>query len=151
MAVAAGDRFVLRRPSPATTIAGGIVLDPVAPVGPSRRRATQERLVALTARPQESDDARLALHGILPGPGRGAVRLAADVSADIAADALAVVAAATPEGVSLAELRATLVRSLRHGVTVDRALATSVVAAAIDALVADGRLAQSGRTDRRPR
>ena len=144
LAVAAGDRFVLRRPSPATTVAGGIVLDPVAPVGPSRRRATPERLAVLAGQPGDGSDARLALHGVLPGAGRAAVRLAPDVVAGIDADALAAVAAAPADGISLAELRPALARSLRRGVTVDRALAASVVADAIEALVAEGRLARSG-------
>ncbi len=44
-----GDRVVLRRPSPPATVAGGRILDVDPPAGPSRRRATTERLVALRA------------------------------------------------------------------------------------------------------
>ncbi len=81
---------------------------------------------------------------MLPGEGRATARLAPDVAADLETNALAAVAAAPADGVSLAELRPALVRSLRRAVTVDRALATAVVADTIDALVADGRLARSG-------
>src|SRR5207245_3022841 len=40
LAAAAGDRFVLRRPSPSRTLAGGRVLDASPPRGISRRRTT---------------------------------------------------------------------------------------------------------------
>jgi selenocysteine-specific elongation factor len=46
-AVTRGDRFVLRRYSPAFTIAGGRVLDPAPPVGGVRARATVTRLERL--------------------------------------------------------------------------------------------------------
>ncbi len=144
LAVAAGDRFVLRRPSPAMTIAGGIVLDPLAVIGPSRRRSTPDRLVALAAESGDRAAARLALHGVLPREGRATAHLAPDVAADLEISALAAVAAAPADGVSLAELRPALVRTLRRGVTVDRALAAAIAADTIDALVAGGRLARDG-------
>ena len=49
IAVAFGDRFVLRRPSPGETLAGGRVLDPLPPRGISRRRIDPPGLVALAA------------------------------------------------------------------------------------------------------
>jgi selenocysteine-specific elongation factor len=48
-AVTRGDRFVLRRYSPALTIAGGQVLDPAPPGGGVRSRATTARLERLRA------------------------------------------------------------------------------------------------------
>ncbi len=68
IAVAAGDRFVLRWPSPGANAAAGRVLDAAPPSGPSRRRADRERLRALG----EADGATqvvaalTALHGVLP-------------------------------------------------------------------------------------
>jgi selenocysteine-specific elongation factor len=44
-----GDRFVLRRPSPGTAAAGGRILDPLPPLGVSRRRATPAALAAVAA------------------------------------------------------------------------------------------------------
>ncbi len=64
--VAAGDRFVLRWPSPAATAAGGIVLDPAPPRGVSRRRASRARLAALA-------------FGVRTGDGPGAVVAAVDL------------------------------------------------------------------------
>ncbi|MDQ6794394.1 MAG: selenocysteine-specific translation elongation factor, partial [Chloroflexota bacterium] len=66
--VAAGGLFVLRRPSPAATAAGGRVLDPHPPHGAARQRLTPERLAALAlARTgPEVAHARLELHGALP-------------------------------------------------------------------------------------
>ncbi len=77
VALALGDRFVLRRPSPGTTAAGGRVLDTSPPAGISRRRATSARLAALAAARTEADAvaAHVALHGVL----------AADRAADVAA------------------------------------------------------------------
>jgi selenocysteine-specific elongation factor len=42
-----GDRFVLRSPSPASTIGGGVVLDPLPPHGPTRTAAACARFEAL--------------------------------------------------------------------------------------------------------
>jgi len=71
IAVAPGDRFVIRRPSPTSTIAGGRVLDPEPPRGVTRRRSTPARLHALASAPAGSHSwltARLDLHGLLAGP-----------------------------------------------------------------------------------
>lgn len=47
VATTRGDRFVLRLPSPAGTIGGGVVLDPLAPVRGVRRPGTAERVSRL--------------------------------------------------------------------------------------------------------
>jgi selenocysteine-specific elongation factor len=71
-----GDPFVLRRGSGGGGVIGGIVLDALAPAGPSRRRMNPERLAALATGdplpPEPSagdllvaDLARVALHGVL--------------------------------------------------------------------------------------
>ena len=60
----AGDRFVLRSYSPVTTIAGGVVVEPVAP---ARRRRTPDERAALeaiiTAPPEAAIAARVRLAG----------------------------------------------------------------------------------------
>ncbi|MBA2718396.1 MAG: selenocysteine-specific translation elongation factor, partial [Chloroflexi bacterium] len=85
IAAAPGDRFVLRRPSPAVTLAGGRILDPLPPRGIARRRTTTERLTALaTADPMSTawQTARLDLHGAVTVAGL-ATQLADDVAAAI--------------------------------------------------------------------
>jgi len=87
VAVAAGDRLVLRRPSPASTLGGGRVLDPVPPRGAARRRATPSRIKALASASTGSKawtTARLDLHGALGG----SPELAPDVSAALEAELL---------------------------------------------------------------
>jgi selenocysteine-specific elongation factor len=49
IAVAIGDRFVLRRPSPGEVLAGGVVLDPQPARGVARRRTSPGRLADLAA------------------------------------------------------------------------------------------------------
>ena len=104
VAVAAADRFVLRRPSPGGTLAGGRILDAVPPRGVSRRRTTPERLAALAA--AATDDvaasARLDLHGAIAG---NPVRLADDLAAALRADILAGVGA-SGEWLPIADVRA---------------------------------------------
>jgi len=67
IAVAWGDRFVLRWPSPASTAAGGRILDAVPPSGVARRRADPARLRALAEAvgPAAVLEALVALHGVL--------------------------------------------------------------------------------------
>jgi selenocysteine-specific elongation factor len=165
IAAAAGDAFVLRRPSPAATAAGGRVLDPRPPVGPSRRRITPERLTALAVAlgdgvqaAEAAEAARLEIHGVLQAsadaaPGGfvggdqalGGHRVARDVMAAIETEALAAVDDdAGAAGASLAELRPSLVRSIRRTVTVERGAATAIVDAVIDSLMASGKLARDG-------
>lgn len=71
VAVAVGDRGVLRRPSPGDILAGVRVLDPDPPRGISRRRADPERLAELARAVADADvdpasDGLVALHGGLP-------------------------------------------------------------------------------------
>jgi len=156
IAASNGDRFVLRRPSPAATLAGGLVLDASPPVGPSRRRASAARLEALAnaAEPGRAA-ARLELHGVLPaldsGPSTGASAigghlLASDVLADLEDRAVALVGGSdgSSGGHRLAELRASLARTLRRAVAVDARAAETVAMAVLDLLVAGGRLHREG-------
>ncbi len=163
-----GDPFVLRRPSPGRTAAGGRFLDVAPPVGPSRRRIEPAGLAVLAAAFEPGADrgavaaARLALHGIVAGtegaprdgaiPGRTTVLAGAAVADDLAAllqaEALAAVAAhhaAHPltGGMPLAELRPVLVRSLRRRAAVDARLAGSIVDAVLEELVTAARLARA--------
>jgi selenocysteine-specific elongation factor len=139
LAVAPGDRFVLRRPSPAATLAGGRVLDPAPARGVSRRRATPERVRAL-ADTQPGGEAwhaaRLELHGATD---RG---LARDVAADLEQAIVTIVDERHELG--LAELRTLAARSLRRSVSVDGARLEGLASGAIESLVASGRLDRQG-------
>ncbi|MCU0505962.1 MAG: selenocysteine-specific translation elongation factor [Chloroflexi bacterium] len=169
VAAATGDRFTLRRPSPAATAGGGIVLDPSPPTGPSRRHAAPDAASALldaviagdaTAR----DRALLDLHGALPaeqvrataGARRaGPLRLSAAVAVLLGAEAVAAVAehhAARPEapGAPLADLRRLVSRTLRRRATVAPEQADAAAAAFVDGLVASGTLARDGDAVRDP-
>lgn len=142
VAIAAGDRLVLRRPSPGGTLAGGRVLDASPPRGISRRRATPDRLAALAAAttPDSHDAARLALHGAIPG---NPVRVAEDLAAELGEGILAVVAS-SGGWLSLAEVRALAATRLRRLVSVSAADARTAAATCIDELVRDGQLARDG-------
>jgi selenocysteine-specific elongation factor len=151
VAVADGDRFVLRRPSPGGTEAGGRVLDSHPPRGVARRRITPERLVALAApaaplagRP-EHETALLELHGARTGA--GATRLAPDVAVALSEHALAIVA----EEHGLAELRLELARELRRHVTLPQGDALAASGALMERLAEDGALARDGDRVRDPR
>ncbi|HEY8845851.1 MAG TPA: SelB C-terminal domain-containing protein, partial [Candidatus Limnocylindrales bacterium] len=135
LAVAPGDPFVIRRPSPAATLAGGRVLDPAPARGISRRRATPERLVALAVAPPGSDAwiaARLDLHG---GTDRA---LAVDVEADLDAAVVAIVTERRELGI--AELRTLAARALRRLLSVDWTSPGDLASDAIERLVRAGRL-----------
>jgi selenocysteine-specific elongation factor len=131
IAIAPGDPFVLRRPSPASTLACGRVLDPDPPRGASRRRTTPDRHPALArADVGEADwaPARLDLHGALGRP----VELATDVATAVDA-AMSAMAAAQP-GARVAELRRLGGRAVRRLVTLSEADASAVAADAIERL-----------------
>ncbi len=155
VAVAAGDRFVLRRPSPARTEAGGRVLDPVPPRGVARRRITPERLAALAgaASAESRDRARLDLHGAVADA--ASVRLASDVAAVGARIVLERVRklhlldTAAP-GVPLATLRPVLVRALRRLVNLDDSRLLAAAEGILDGLVADGQIVRDGGVVRDP-
>ena len=159
IAAAPGDRFVLRRPSPAEPLAGGRVLDPVPPTGAAWRRATAAdvRALATGASPGERAVALLALHGALPrsrpevgalppgsGVQAGRLVLAPPVASDVIAEALAAVRAAPDGGVAIAELRARLARRLRRRASVDAPVAGEAAGSLLGALVGAGRLARTG-------
>jgi selenocysteine-specific elongation factor len=137
LAVAPGDRFVLRRPSPPATLAGGRVLDAMPPRGVARRRSTGERLFRLArAVPPAAEwtSARVDLHGAADG------RLAPDV-AD-ALDATLIGAVAEAGEIAVARLRDVGARGLRHKVAIERAEAARLASEAVDHLVAAGGLAR---------
>jgi len=99
VAATLGERFVLRRPSPPGTAAGGRILDPAPAIGVSRRRADPDRLralgeAALSAAAGAPDDlagllaALAAFHGILARR-QALAALAAFGADETALDALA--------------------------------------------------------------
>ncbi len=139
VAVAPGDRFVLRRPSPAATLAGGRVLDPVPPRGVSRRRMSPDRLIALaraTLAGPAWAEARLDLHGVAGG------ELAPDVVAELDRTIVAIVG--ERHEIPLAELRTIAGRALRRLVAVESATLARLASDAIERLVAGGRIGRIG-------
>ena len=171
VAAAAGDHFALRRPSPAATAGGGVVLDPLPPTGPSRRHAEPASVVALFDATVAGDDvardgALLALHGALPvgrlgerwseaGVPAGPLVLAPGVAAALETEALGAVAAhhankPDAPGIPLADLRRSLARALRRRATARIADAEGAASAVTDRLVAEGRLARDGDIVRDP-
>ncbi|HEY0444259.1 MAG TPA: selenocysteine-specific translation elongation factor [Candidatus Limnocylindrales bacterium] len=149
LAVAPGDTFLLRRPSPGRTEAGGRVLDPHPPVGPSRRRITQERVRALAAAGSDAEHqaAIIELHGAVTRTAT-AVDLAADVVAALAARAVALTGNAS---LPLAELRAALATDLRRRVSLTERDATVAASSVIDEAVTAGVIGRDGDRVRDPR
>ena len=148
VAVADGDRFVLRRPSPGGTVAGGRVLDSRPPRGAARRRMTTERLAALAAAGSpDRERALLEIHGARRLD--GTFCLAPDVESALSGKALAIVR--DRAGTGLAELRLELAREIRrHGTLAqDDALAAS--GAVLDRLLSAGVLARDGDRLRDPK
>jgi len=143
IAAAPGDHFVLRIPSPGRMAAGGVVLDAAPPAGPSRRRASAARLMALAAAMDGGADAtvaRLDLHGVIVGAA-GAPAVAPDVVMALRELALTMPGAA---GRPLAEARQALVRALRRQATVDDATAVAIGGRLLDELAAAGALVRAG-------
>jgi selenocysteine-specific elongation factor len=157
LAVAAGDRLVLRRTSGADRIVGALVLDAAPSRGISRRRQSAERVGRLAAALESRDPwasaiARLDLHGVLgpgegaAGPGaasplaRGQVAVAPDIVETVEAAILAAVSATTGGIGTLSDVRAVAARALRHEATIGRTAAATAAAAIVEGLVADGRL-----------
>ena len=137
VAVAPGDRLVLRRASPAGTLAGGRVLDADPPRGVSRRRATRERIAALAAAPATGATwrrARVDLHGALEGD---RIELADDVAAWLA-DSIVEAVAERGER-QQADVVETVGRRLRRHVTLARP-AAAAIAPVLERLVAEGRV-----------
>jgi selenocysteine-specific elongation factor len=137
LAVSPGDRFVLRRPSPATTLAGGRVLDPAPARGVSRRRTTAARLVVLAEAAPGGETwaaARLDIHGATDGA------LAPDVA--VALDQAIVAIVGERREVPVAELRALAARVLRRMVSVETGRLPRSASDAIDRLVTTGLLSR---------
>ncbi|MGH2464291.1 MAG: selenocysteine-specific translation elongation factor [Candidatus Limnocylindrales bacterium] len=169
IAVAAGDRFVLRGGASNQVVIGGVVVDPRPPVGPSRRRATADLFAAVTSPdPLERANAFVGLHGALDVPrlasltGIAAEDLVPEAAAArslagwlvseqivrlLEADAFDAVAARgrsihRAPGLPLAELRTRLARLLRRLATVDQAAAAAIVDDLLAGIVAHGDLAR---------
>jgi selenocysteine-specific elongation factor len=155
IAVALGDRFVLRRAAGEPAVIGGIVLDPAPARGMSRRRQTPERVATLAGAIAVGDAtsisaARTDLHGIRPPSG-----LAPDIRAAAratAVDAVAAHHAASPDGLGppLVSVRAAVAGTLRRAASVSSPNALAIAAALVDDLVADGRLLREGDRVRAP-
>jgi len=159
VAAARGDRFVLRRPSPAEPLAGGRILDPRPPTGAPWRQVTAadvETLARASTAPERAT-ARLALHGAFPlgdpdatalpvgaAVRAGAVNLLPALAAAVVGDARAAVETGSDGGVPLAELRVRAGRVLRRRATLAPAVAADAVGALIDAAIASGQLARTG-------
>jgi hypothetical protein len=142
IALAPGDRFVLRRGATKEPI-GGVILDVVPPRGISRRRQTAARVTTLAAR-GAGMDARLELHGAVSENGQ--MVLAADVRALATASAVA----AVKDEASLTTVRSAAAETLRHAVTITRDHALAAATPIVADLVADGRLVRDGDVIRRP-
>jgi selenocysteine-specific elongation factor len=147
LAARAGDRFILRRPSPVQTLAGGRVVDPEPPRGVARRRATPDRIVALAAAVAGSErwhEARLELHGAIAG---GQPGVAPDVVAAVDAAILAMVDARP--GIRSAEAVRAGAAELRRRVGGSSAVSGDegsirMADARLDQLIIAGRLARDG-------
>ncbi|HEU5205037.1 MAG TPA: selenocysteine-specific translation elongation factor [Candidatus Limnocylindrales bacterium] len=140
LAVAIGDRFVLRRSGGEPAIVGGVVLDPSPVRGVSRKRQTRDRVVALAEAVAAADAAAISaartdLHGILP-PDSVAVDVR-DAARTIALDEVEV----EP---SLTSIRASVARALRRAATVSRERALTIAASIVDRLVVEGQLVRDG-------
>jgi selenocysteine-specific elongation factor len=159
VATASGDRFVLRRPSPAEPLAGGRILDPRPPTGAAWRHAAGADVDALARATSQVERAvaRLALHGALlqrdpdvaalpPGAAvkAGGIVLVPALAASAVDDARAAVEAAPGEGVSLAELRVRAGRVLRRRASLPLQIANDAAGTLIDLAVAAGQLARTG-------
>ena len=161
IATFAGDRAILRRPSPGDVVAGVTVLDPAPATGLSRRRATAERLATLAravgdGEPDAILDARVGLHGILPT--ESGLILAPDIAASLESAALAAVSGhhatepASP-GLPAARLQAALRAAARRTAAIrrsDAAALDATIARLLDDLVVRRRLAREGDRYRDP-
>ena len=152
IAVAPGDRFVLRRSSGGDRAVGGTILDIAPARGISRRRQTAERVSALAKAIGEADRlaaiaARRELHGAVVSAS-GLVELAADVSGGFDVEVRSTFAAASTQ--ALSAVRSGAAGWLRRQVTLDRAAAGRATAAALDRLVDAGRLERDGDSLRLP-
>jgi selenocysteine-specific elongation factor len=141
IALAQGDRFVLRRGSGRAPV-GGVVLDVMPPRGISRRRQTVARVTTLAAA-GPSAGARLELHGAMSEGGRTVL------APDVRALAVAGAVAAVKDEASLASVRTAVAETLRRSVTINREGAVAAATPIIEDLVVDGRLVRDGDVIRR--
>ena len=159
IAVADEDRFVLRPSAQGSPPIGGLILDPIAPTGPSRRRVTPERLAALASPDLLARVAALLeLHGVLVpdrlpaggGEPANALRwtgLVVDPALGSELDAIALAEAAGGDpgpGRSRAEVRARLVGAARRLAAISPGDSGRLAEAILERAVASGRLAQTG-------
>ena len=150
VAVAVGDRMVLRRTSGTDRVVGAVVLDIAPPHGISRRRQTSERVGRLADAVEAGNRAaisaaRLDLHGVSVAAG-GPVAIAPDVLDGVEAAAVAAVG----DGSTLTAVRSAAARSLRRQVTIGRAAAASAAGVVVDGLVRTGRLVRVDAAIRLP-
>jgi selenocysteine-specific elongation factor len=148
VAVAPGDRLVMRRTGGATRIVGAQAVDVGPARGISRRRQTAERVGRLADAVAAGDDtaagaARIDLHGVVEP---------ADVAPDllVAAEAAVLAAAGTGTGTALTDARAAAARTLRRGATVGRPAVEPIAAAIVDRLDRSRRLERDGAIVRPP-
>jgi selenocysteine-specific elongation factor len=140
VAVAIGDRFVLRRNGGEPAIVGGLVLDPSPARGVSRKRQTRDRVAALAEAVAAADSAgisvaRTDLHGILPPDG---------VADDVRDAARSIALEEVEAEPSLTSIRASVARALRRAATVSRDGALAIAASIVDGLVSEGQLVRDG-------
>ena len=152
LAVAPGDRLVLRGTSGADRIVGALVLDVAPPRGISRRRQTAARVGRMAEAVQAADteayaDARLDLHGVLEPTGGVAapVRIAPDIVESVERDDPDA-PSQMPPTVSrhLTDIRAAAARALRRQATIGRSASADAASDLVDRLVAEGRLTRVG-------
>ncbi|MFI5199862.1 MAG: SelB C-terminal domain-containing protein, partial [Candidatus Limnocylindrales bacterium] len=168
IALADGDPFVLRPGQAGAAPIGGTILDRQPPMGPARRRAEPAAWAALASADRATRErALLMIHGVLPRE-RGRTlanspsgpRLLADrwvdqaIATALEAEAEALVGA-TAEGSGqpgrpTADVRASLVRTLRRTATTDPNRAGAIVDAILSELEAAGRLLQDAGRLREP-
>jgi selenocysteine-specific elongation factor len=151
LAVAPGDRLVLRRTSGVAPIVGALLLDVAPPRWISRRRQTAERVGRLSVAVQSGDapgiaQARLDLHGVLEssGPGADTIRIAPDIIESVVAAIVAAVSDASDGVATLTDVRDTAARALRRLASISQTGSATAAATLIDQLIADGRLVRAG-------
>ena len=154
IAVAPGDRAVLRRTSGTERVVGATALDIAPPRGISRRRQSIERVARLATTVAMGDRAaivaaRLDLHGALE-PVSGPVTVAPDVRTYVGAAVVESVAEAVEGAMTLTAARTVAARELRRRVTLGRDAAASAAAGLVDELVRDRRLTRDDLDVRRP-
>ena len=152
LAVAPGDRLVLRGTSGADRIVGAVVLDVAPPRGISRRRQTAERVGRLadggrspvTRRPSPTLASTSTVCSNPPAGPPTAFRIAPDIVESVE-ETVRIALADAADGVApLTDVRATAARALRRQATIGRSASADAASDLVDRLVADGRLTRVG-------